>query len=68
MSCAEVFSCALLLKGADRAVRILELLEEGKRAEVKTALESLKSIPSEAIRQLWRQRRTAEDLPTIAGA
>ncbi len=67
MSCAEVFSCALLLKGSDRAVRILELLEEGKREEVKTALESLESIPPEAIRQLWQQRRIAEDLRTVAG-
>ncbi len=68
MSCAEVFSCALLLKGADRAVGILELLDQGKREEVKTALESFKSIPPEAIRQLWGQRRTTEDLPAVAGA
>lgn len=68
MSCAEVFSYALVLKGADRAPQILELLEEGKREEVKTALEPVKSIPLEAVRQLWRQRRTEEDLRTAAGA
>lgn len=67
MSCAEVFSYALLLKGAERAVRILELLEEGKREEVKTTLDALKGISPEAIRQLWRKGRIAEDLPTATG-
>jgi flagellar motor switch protein FliG len=67
MSCAEVFSFALILKGSDRTVQILELLEESKREEVKTALESLKSIPPEAIRRLWSERRTGEHLPR-AGA
>lgn len=61
MSCAEVFSFALVLKGADRTTRILELLEEGKREEVKIAREALKNNPPEAIRRLWHERRLAED-------
>ncbi|HEX4772158.1 MAG TPA: hypothetical protein VH351_15085 [Bryobacteraceae bacterium] len=68
MSYAEVFSYALLLKGAERAVQILELLEENKREEVKAVLESLKGIPAEGIRRLWRERRATEDLPKTAGA
>ena len=68
MSCAEVFSYALLLKGSERAAQILELLEEGKREEVKTALEALKGIPPDGIRQRWCERRRAEDLPLAAGA
>lgn len=62
MSSAEVFSCALLLKGADRAAQILNLLERGQREEVKVALEAIKSTPPEGIRQLWCERRVTEDL------
>ena len=68
MSNAELFSFALLLKGADRIAQILELLEEGKREEVKTTIEAWKSIPPETLRQLWREGRTAEDLPPAAVA
>ena len=67
MSCAEVFSYALLLKGADRAVQILELLDERKQEEVKAALETLKGMPPAAIRQLWCERRKADELSTVAG-
>ena len=66
MSWAEVFSYALLLKSADRGAQILELLDEPKREAVKTALEPLKSVPPEVIRQLWRERRMTEDQPPAA--
>jgi len=66
MSSAEVFSYALLLKGADRAAEILALLDEQKREVVETALDRLKSIPPEVIRQRWLQLRTTEDLRTAA--
>ncbi|MBV8478133.1 MAG: hypothetical protein JO138_02985 [Acidobacteriaceae bacterium] len=62
MSCVEVFSYALLLKGAERGTQIIELLDEGKQEEVKAALESLKDIPAAGIRQLWCERRRADEL------
>ena len=68
MTGAEVFSYALLLKGADRIDQILALLEAGRREEVKTVLEQLRAIPPDAIRLLWRERRAAEDSVLPAGA
>ena len=67
MSCVEAFSYALLLKGGDRADKILDLLSHEKREEVKSALEGLNAMPPEAIRQLWRERRKADELPVTAG-
>ncbi len=68
MSCAEVFSYALLLKAGDRAEQIMEVLDERKQEEVKAALERLKGMPPDGIRQLWRERRKADELSTTAGA
>lgn len=68
MTCAEVFSYALLLKGGDRSVRIMDLLDEGKQEEIKALLESLKGTPPDAIRQLWRERRITDELSMAAGA
>jgi hypothetical protein len=64
---AEIFSYALLLKGGERTMQILQLLEESKREKVQTELESLKDIPAEGIRQLWVERRSLENLPETAG-
>jgi flagellar motor switch protein FliG len=62
MSCAEVFSYVLVLKvGGDRADGILELLEPAKREEVQQALQTLKSMAPERVRQLWRERRSLEE-------
>ena len=62
MTCAEVFSYALLLKGGDRAAAIFELLDTGKQEEVKTALEARKNLPLDTIRQLWQEQRQADEL------
>ena len=62
MSRAEVFSYALLLRGAGRTQQILELLDEAERQDVKTALESLTSIPLPEVRQLWVEHRAAEEV------
>jgi hypothetical protein len=67
MSCIEAFSYALLLKGADRAEKILDLLNHPIREEVKSALEGLNGMPPEAIRRLWRERRKADELAITAG-
>ncbi|MBV9155121.1 MAG: hypothetical protein JO097_02595 [Acidobacteriaceae bacterium] len=68
MSRVEVFSYALMLKGADRAEKIIELLDDGAQEEVKATLEALKDLPPGAIRQLWREGRNAEELAPAAVA
>ncbi len=67
MSRVEVFSYALLLKGAERTTQIIELLDEGKQEEVKAVLEPFKGMLPAAIRQLWCERRKADGLSTAAG-
>ena len=66
MSCVEVFSYALALKGAGRMEQIMELLDESTKEEVKAALERLKGMPRDGIRQLWREGRKADELSTVA--
>ena len=68
MTCAEVFSYALLLKGEGRRARIMDLLEEGKQEEVRAVLERLTETSPDAIRQLWREQRVADELSMPAGA
>lgn len=68
MTCTEAFSYALLLKGGERNVRIMDLLNEGKQEELKAVLESLKGTPPDAIRQLWREQRITDELSIATGA
>jgi len=67
MTSAEVFSYALALKGAGLAERILQLLDTAKREEVEAALEPLRGMPPEGIRQLWCERRRGDELSVAAG-
>lgn len=57
MTSQEAFAYALLLKAGDRTVQIMDLLEPGRREEIKTALETLKTVPPDSIRQMWGEGR-----------
>ncbi len=61
MNCAQVFSYALRLKGAERAEKILALLDEKKLEEVKECLQVLDGMTLAGIRQLWREQRMIEE-------
>jgi hypothetical protein len=62
MSCVEFFSYALILKGAERADSIIALLDEAKQQEIRGAVEQLKDVPVDTLRQLWAEQRRANEL------
>ncbi len=67
MSSVDVFSYALQLKAADRAEKIIELLDEATQEKIKVGLEALKGMPPDGIRQVWGERRQADEASIATG-
>lgn len=68
MTCAQVFSYALFLKGVERAEKILALLDEKRSEEVRAFMQAFEGMTPAGIRQLWHEQRKAEERAQMQAA